>query len=1280
MGSLFVNIYHFLRRYAPLRWSLLSVSCVVMILLSLRVEYVEDITSFFPKGEQNRDIFESLKAKDKIAVMMTSFDDGSQSQYSLMDCADQLTKILSESDSFSQRASYVAGIDELAVDRVTQFIYDNLPLLLLESDYERLERVVTPDSIARIMEQNYDRLISPIGGFIADHLYRDPLGIGGELTRELQQLGNNFSYSIIEDYLFSQDGRTLISYIEPNSNLSSKDTKLMVTSIENSIEKLAAQYPDVVIDYYGAPIVAEHNARQIKQDSIVTLNIALLLVVVLLSIAFRNRYSALLVLLPVLYGALFALSIISIVQGSISIIAVGAGSIIFGIALSYSIHLLSHTLHCQDVSEVIRDLAYPLTVGSFTTIGAFAALTFTSSTILQDLGLFASLTLIGTTIFVLIFSPHFVVIPKDHGRGENRILNFVNRSTEALGKVSGALIVLIVVATIVSAFFAGKVGFDSNMMNLNYEPPHLERAGERLSSFSNSSEGESNVFFIASDLSDDGAASGYLKMCNLLDSLQTNRSISSYSSVARFVVSDSLLRARVDRWQQFWSQHDGASVVAQIERESTRLGFDDGAFGAFGQMFTRDYLDKERYSNSLTSAFSDWITCSDTSHSYMAQVQLSESSKEEVYALISQDHRLIAADRAFFASRMAWDVNHNFSLILLLSSALVFFAMLLCYGRIEITLMAFAPMFVSWIIILGVMAILGVEFNIVTIILSTFIFGIGDDFSIFMMDGLLSEYKDDKRVLAPHKTAIFFSAFTVVVGMGALIFAKHPAMNSLGLISLIGILIVVVVSYTLQPALFRLFISSPTKRGGFPYTLSAILNTVYAFGLFVIGCVILQTLMLVILPLPLGRRRRVAFVMGSTHYLCRFMLKVMVTTKFIKIDDRGEDFSKPAVIIANHQSFIDILMLLALNRRCIMVTNNWVWRSPLFGRIVRYMGFFNTSDGYESIVESLAQSVAEGCSIVVFPEGTRSEDCSVKRFHKGAFYLAEKLKLDIVPVVIYGNGLVSSKRQGIYIKRGLLVAKVLPRIEATSIEYGANYGERAKAIGRYFRAEYHKLYEELNRTSNPYFKDAIIKSYIYKGPVLEWYMRIKLRFEGWYDRYDRLLPRKGLIVDLGCGYGAMSYMLSMLSEQRHILGVDYDEQKIALAQHSFLRSDRIEFRCGDIRHVELPQAAAFVISDVLHYIAPDEQRALIERCLEQLTQGGVVVIKDGDSSLKERHAHTVESERWSTQIMKFNKVDGSLSFLSREMVEAIANRCGADIELLDDNSRLSNIIFVITKR
>ena len=134
-------------------------------------------------------------------------------------------------------------------------------------------------------------------------------------------------------------------------------------------------------------------------------------------------------------------------------------------------------------------------------------------------------------------------------------------------------------------------------------------------------------------------------------------------------------------------------------------------------------------------------------------------------------------DRAYYSSRMADLVNEDFNTVLLISSLLVFLALLISYGRIELALLASLPMAVSWVLILGMMALFGIEFNIVNIILSTFIFGLGDDFSIFIMDGLLTEYKNGRKLLAAHKTAIFFSAFTTVVGIGVLVFAGHPALK-----------------------------------------------------------------------------------------------------------------------------------------------------------------------------------------------------------------------------------------------------------------------------------------------------------------------------------------------------------------------------------------------------------------------------------------------------------------------------------------------------------------------
>lgn len=57
------------------------------------------------------------------------------------------------------------------------FLQGNLPLLLSEADYARMDTLVTPRGIAQAMEGNYRRLLSPVGGFIDEYIYDDPLGL-----------------------------------------------------------------------------------------------------------------------------------------------------------------------------------------------------------------------------------------------------------------------------------------------------------------------------------------------------------------------------------------------------------------------------------------------------------------------------------------------------------------------------------------------------------------------------------------------------------------------------------------------------------------------------------------------------------------------------------------------------------------------------------------------------------------------------------------------------------------------------------------------------------------------------------------------------------------------------------------------------------------------------------------------------------------------------------------------------------------------------------------------
>jgi predicted RND superfamily exporter protein len=148
-------------------------------------------------------------------------------------------------------------------------------------------------------------------------------------------------------------------------------------------------------------------------------------------------------------------------------------------------------------------------------------------------------------------------------------------------------------------------------------------------------------------------------------------------------------------------------------------------------------------------------------------------------------------------------MNDDFNVLQWLSMLFVFSVLLVSFHfNLKYTLLGFMPILLSWIIVLGAMVLFGVSFNLISIIISTFIFGVGVDYSIFVMDGLISQGQQQNK-LQYHKTAIFLSAVTLIVSVSSMLLASHPAIRSVGFSTLVGLLSAVVLSYVLQPAIFR---------------------------------------------------------------------------------------------------------------------------------------------------------------------------------------------------------------------------------------------------------------------------------------------------------------------------------------------------------------------------------------------------------------------------------------------------------------------------------------------
>ncbi len=148
------------------------------------------------------------------------------------------------------------------------------------------------------------------------------------------------------------------------------------------------------------------------------------------------------------------------------------------------------------------------------------------------------------------------------------------------------------------------------------------------------------------------------------------------------------------------------------------------------------------------------------------------------------------------------------------------------------------------------------------------------------------------------------------------------------------------------------------------------------------------------------------------HEMCRAMTRLFfITPPTWRKEIKGLENIDPKrsyVIVANHQSMVDIIALYYIPLHFKWVSKREVYFSPMFGQYLWVQGNItidrgNTRGSMEKILVNGKGWLDKGVSIIIFPEGTRSKSGEVGSFKSGAFNLASQAGVDILPVVVDGT-------------------------------------------------------------------------------------------------------------------------------------------------------------------------------------------------------------------------------------------------------------------------------------
>ena len=996
MSDFFLRIYDRLKCRKGLAALMVLAIMVLCVISMCRLHYEEDIAGFLPidrSDSRQTEFMESVSKQNSVAVIFRGRGQDTDSEDDVIQAMDLFEELWFRNDTLELVPDLSAVADEAMALELVQFVQEHYASFLREEDYRRMDSLLSePGYVERQLEADRRSLQMLSGSLTANTIPYDPLNLFTGILLGLSETGGNNGYRLVDGHIMHRTEQAgLLLFESPFGESESGRNAELVRLVEKTGAEVEEE-TGIKVSAVGAPVIAVTNADRIKRDSILAVGLAVIGILAVLLISFRCLDYIFWIAATLLFGALFSLGLIGLVKDSVSIIVIGIGSVIVGIAANYPLHFLHSLLDTADNRESLRDMVVPLVVGNITTVSAFLCLLFLKAQAMHDLALFGSFMLAGTIIFSIVFLPVFAKAGGKHQATQRR----QDSKPAGSGRLSGIVSPIVILITVVLLIRGGSAGFDTDLNHINYMTPQQQEDMDLLSG----------------SMGDAG-----------MDKL---------SILAGMLAPDSEKETVARRWTAFWQEH--SNVVEQLEHEAREAGF-------------------------RTDAFAPFMESVHTEPEVVSAEDLTPVNMSEVMASLVSS------------------LSQDFNTVLFLCGFIVFAFLWVSFGRIELALLSFLPLTVGWVWILGIMNILGIQFNIVSIILATFIFGQGDDYTIFMTEGLMQEYAYGRSTLQDRRKSVIISAVIMFIGIGTLIFARHPAMRSLAEITMIGMFVVVVMAHFLPEWLFRWLTEKKGVRRDVPVTLWRLAKTVYAFAFLILSVIVVTPVAFVLF---LGRKRewKDRWLHGVLYRFSNFVIRRVPGVGFTFDNSVGESFSKPAVIISNHQSHLDLMCLLMLTPRMVVITNDWVWRNPIYGPLIRRAEFVPAAEGVENYMPQLRSLVERGYSILVFPEGTRSEDCRILRFHKGAFHLAQELGLDIVPVCLHGVGHVLPKRE-LMLRPGRITVTVGKRVPADDASWGDDSRSRTQAFHRYYIGWYDELCARYEDES--YRAPYVRYGYLYKG-------------------------------------------------------------------------------------------------------------------------------------------------------------------------------------------------------
>jgi predicted exporter len=713
---------------------------------------------------RSMDFLRGSNFSDKVIVSI-ALTDPARSKKELFLAVDQLSSVLVP-PMFMKVVSGFSMANVMDEFSILQYA----PQVLGAQDLQAIDRLINFNTVSQKMKGIYLQSMRPESVFTSSMSRSDPLGIKMLLLEKMRALPASMGYDVaIEDgHFISRDGRHAMMILQTSvAMMDSPGSKDLIATLQTRIKELP--------DYVTADIISGHlhtvsNERVIKRDISIVSTIASVTFLLLFLLVFRDPRVLFVFIIPFM-AIVWAIILATAVEGKLLYMVVGLGTAIAGFSVDYGLHVYIAMKRGVDGAQFVK-LSRLVTINAATTIFNFIVLYFSQIHGYHQLALFSTLCVLICLILALFVLPLVLskmkVTPVTGSTIDDKLWSF-HWPVKLCITAWGALLLLALYSSI-------SVTFDSDVKKLDGSDPEVLRAEQ---TFHDVWGGKSNqAIFVVTGRSLEEAM-------ELNDSVYTAArpliGKGDFTSLAQFWPSEKLRKENTLQWDSFWKQGKEAELKKLIQETSGPYQFSDAAFAPF---FEGLYLHQTASdSNGLINQLQERFVLSKNGEYRILSYFPDQQNYIDSLKAITQKFpgTFIVSGKVMSASISEFTAKE---IKILVPLALLFNVVLtwLLFKNWKYTLISLVPLLTGVLCFVGIMSFMKIPLNIINIVASIVSTGVIVDYGL----GITYQYRHNLRT--GTIVAVTLSAATNVIGTGALLFAKHPALHSTGVAMFICII------------------------------------------------------------------------------------------------------------------------------------------------------------------------------------------------------------------------------------------------------------------------------------------------------------------------------------------------------------------------------------------------------------------------------------------------------------------------------------------------------------